>query len=57
MHPDMEFWSEVRRLMLTNPLSRRAAHEKYKLGWGQLKKILTHDEPPAITSINRGPSG
>src|SRR5689334_18587580 len=42
----MEFWKEVRRLVLTNELSQRAACEKYHLGWRTLKKILAHAEPP-----------
>ena len=42
----MEFWKEVRRLVLTNELSKRGACEKYGLGWHTLKKILAHDEPP-----------
>ena len=42
----MEFWTTVRREVLTGELSQRAACEKYHLGWHTLKKILTHDEPP-----------
>ncbi len=42
----MEFWKEVRRLVLTNELSQRAVMKKYGLGWHTLKKILAHDEPP-----------
>jgi transposase len=43
---DMEFWKEVRRQVLTNELSQRAACERYHLGWHTLKKILAHAEPP-----------
>jgi len=43
---DMEFWKEVRREVLTNELSQRAACRKYGLGWHTLKKILAHAEPP-----------
>jgi transposase len=43
---DMEFWKEVRRLVLTNALSKRAACTKYGLGWHTLAKILAHGEPP-----------
>ena len=46
MRSDMEFWKEVRREVLTNELSRRAACRKYGLGWHTLKKILAHAEPP-----------
>ena len=42
----MEFWNEIRRQVLTNELSRRAACQKYSLGWHTLTKILAHDEPP-----------
>jgi transposase len=42
----MEFWKEVRRQVLTNELSKRAACTKYSLGWHTLKKILAHAEPP-----------
>jgi transposase len=47
----MEFWKEVRRQVLTNELSRRAACEKYGLGWHTLKKILAHDEPPGYRRV------
>ena len=40
----MEFWKEVRRQVLTNELSQRAACQKYGLGWHTLKKILTYPE-------------
>jgi transposase len=43
---DMEFWTVVRREVLTGELSQRAACEKYRLGWHTLKKILAHAEPP-----------
>src|SRR3972149_5790684 len=43
---DMEFWTDVRRQVLTNELSRRAACRKYGLGWHTLKKILAPADPP-----------
>ena len=46
MRTDMEFWTTVRRQVLTGELSQRAACEKYHLGWHTLKKILDHAEPP-----------
>ena len=42
----MELWTEVRRQVLANQLSKRAACQKYGLGWHTLVKILAHDEPP-----------
>jgi transposase len=42
----MEFWTEVRRRVLTGELSKRAACREYQLSWHTLKKILAHQEPP-----------
>jgi transposase len=42
----MELWKDVRRLVQTNALSKRAACKKFGLGWHTLTKILTHTEPP-----------
>ncbi len=42
----MEFWTEVRRRVLTGGLSKRAACREYELSWHTLKKILAHQEPP-----------
>ena len=46
MYADMEFWTQVRRRVLTGELSKRAACSEYRLSWHTLKKILTHEEPP-----------
>ena len=46
MYADMEFWTEVRRRVLTGELSKRAACREYELSWHTLKKILAHQEPP-----------
>lgn len=42
----MELWTEVRRRVLTDELSKRAACREYELSWHTLAKILVHDEPP-----------
>ncbi len=46
MYTNMEFWSEVRRRVLTGELSKREACKVYHLHWGTLAKILEHEEPP-----------
>ena len=46
MYTNMEFWSEVRRRVLTGELSKRQACKDYKLHWDTLQKILRHEEPP-----------
>lgn len=51
----MEFWKEVRRQVLTNELSQRAAMQKYGLGWHTLKKILAHAEPPGYRQSKARP--
>ena len=42
----MEFWSEVRRRVLTGELTKRAARQEYHLHWDTLTKILANEEPP-----------
>src|SRR5512142_1728782 len=42
----MEKWAEIRRRVLVDGLSRRAACREYGIPWKTLKKILTHPEPP-----------
>jgi transposase len=42
----MENWAEIRRRVLVDGLSRRAACREYNIHWDTLKKILAHPEPP-----------
>src|SRR5512147_596764 len=42
----METWSEIRRRVLVDGLSQRAACRAYDIHWDTLKKILGHPEPP-----------
>lgn len=42
----MEMWTEVRRLVLTREITKRAACIKYGLHSKTLRKILEHVEPP-----------
>jgi transposase len=46
VYVDMEFWTEVRRRVLTGELSKRAACREYELSWHTLAKILVYEEPP-----------
>ena len=52
----MEFWTDVRRRVLTGQLSKRAACPAYELSWNTLQKILTHDEPPGYRQRSLGRS-
>lgn len=42
----MEIWAEIRRRVLVDGLSKRAACRAYDIHWDTLKKILEHPEPP-----------
>ena len=46
MYANMEFWSEIRRRVLTGEISKREACQEYEIHWKTLVKILTHEEPP-----------
>jgi transposase len=43
---DMDHWAEIRRRVLVDGLSKRAACRAYDLHWDTLTKILEHPEPP-----------
>ena len=42
----MNLWTEVRRAVLADGISRRDAAEKFKLNFRTIQKILAHVEPP-----------
>jgi transposase len=42
----MELWSEIRRKVLVEGVSKREICRDYKLGWRTLDKILEYGEPP-----------
>src|SRR5512142_328390 len=42
----MEKWAEIRRRVLVDGLSKRAACRAYDVHWDTLQKILEHPEPP-----------
>src|SRR3954471_7973751 len=42
----MENWAEIRRRVLVDGLSKRAACREYQIHWDTLTKILSHAEPP-----------
>ena len=46
MYTDMENWAEIRRRVLADGLSGRAACREYKIHWKTLQKILNNPEPP-----------
>src|SRR4051794_22716473 len=42
----MDNWAEIRRRVLADGLSGRAACREYEIHWKALQKILSHAEPP-----------
>ena len=42
----MDNWAEIRRRVLVDGLSKRAACREYDVHWDTLAKILEHPEPP-----------
>jgi hypothetical protein len=42
----MEQWSEIRRRVLVEGVSRRQIIRETGMHWETLQKILTHSEPP-----------
>src|SRR5512134_3643039 len=42
----MENWAEIRRRVLVDGLSKRAACREFDIHWDTLRKILDHPEPP-----------
>jgi transposase len=43
---DMELWSEIRRKVLVEGVSKRQICREYGLGWWTLEKMLAFTEPP-----------
>jgi transposase len=46
VYTDMENWAEIRRRVLVDGLSKRAACREYEIHWDTLRKILDRPEPP-----------
>lgn len=46
MYTDMERWIDVRRAVLAEGMSKRAACRRFGLHWDTLKRILQHASPP-----------
>jgi transposase len=46
----MQLWSEIRRKVLVEGVSKREICRDYKMGWRTVDKILEHPEPPGYRS-------
>jgi transposase len=47
----MQLWTEIRRRVLVDGLSKRQACQDYGLHWHTLTKILGHTEPPGYRQV------
>ena len=52
----MELWSEIRRRVLVDGVSKREICREYKVGWRTVDKILEHAEPPGCSKKPRPPT-
>lgn len=46
MHTDMDLWTEIRRKVLVEGVSKRQIRRDYRIGSETLAKILANPEPP-----------
>jgi len=52
---EIQEWKEMRQAVQVNGVSKRAACEKYGLGWHTLAKILAYAEPPGYRKTEARP--
>ena len=46
MYREMDWWTEIRRKVLVEGVSKREALRRYGIHWETLQKILSHSRPP-----------
>ena len=53
----MDEWTEIRRKVLVEKVSKRSIRRDYKMGSAALEKILSHPEPPGyqMAEVRRKP--
>ena len=51
MYTDMNHWTDVRRAVLVEGISKREACRRFGLHWDTLQKILTHGSPPGYRRV------
>jgi len=47
----MEHWTEVRRAVRVEGLSKRAACRRFGLHWDTLERMLAHSAPPGYQRV------
>ena len=51
MYTDMTHWTDVRRAVLVEGISKREACRRFGLHWDTLQKILAHGSPPGYRRV------
>jgi transposase len=51
VYTDMEQWTEIRRRVLVEGMSKRQACKQFAIHWKTLQKILTYPEPPGYRRV------
>src|SRR5476651_1638039 len=51
VYTDMEQWTEIRRRVLVEGMSKRQACKQFAINWKTLTKILAHEEPPGYRRV------
>jgi transposase len=51
VYTDMEQWTEIRRRVLVEGMSKRQACKQFVINWKTLQKILTYPEPPGYRRV------
>ena len=44
----MQEWTEIRRKVLVEHISKRQIIKEYRIGWRTLEKMLAHPEPVGV---------
>ena len=51
MYTDMQVWTDVRRAVLVEGISKREACRRFGLHWDTLRRILDHSAPPGYQRV------
>ena len=51
MYTNMEQWTDVRRAVLVEGISKREACRRFGLHWDTLRRILEHSAPPGYQRL------
>jgi len=55
VYTEMEWWTEIRRKVLVEGVSKRAVQREYGIHWETLRKVLAHSSPPGYRIKNERP--